>query len=119
MAWKPSYGDAEVAGFFVYIFFGIVRSHSVLSVTRRIIGRWKGLGERNLTVSREKRSDQYSWRTCEVSLSPLVFTWIWVLLCRIVYTCIEAVEGVSFMRGKLRVFAFLIFSLYTCFATSV
>ena len=52
MAWKPSYGDAEVAGFFVYIFFGIVRSHSVLSVRRRIIGRWKGLGEGNPTVDR-------------------------------------------------------------------
>ena len=119
LAWKPSYGDVEVAGFFVYIFFGIVRSHSFLSVTRRIIGRWKGLGERNLTVSRTKGSDQYSWRTCEVSLPPLVFTWKWVLVCGIVYNCIEVVEGVSFMRGKLRVFEFLIFSLYTCFATSV
>ena len=119
MAWKPSYGDAEVAGFFVYILFGIVRSHSVLSVTRRIIGRWKALGERDPTVSRAKGSDQYPWRMCEVSLPPLVFTWKWVLLCRIVYTCIEAVEGVSFMRGKLRVFEFLIFSLCTCFATSM
>ena len=109
----------KLLGFFVYIFFGIVRSHSVLSVTRHIIGRWKGLGERNPTVSRAKGSDQYSWRMCEVSIPPLVFTWKWVLLCRIVYTCIEAVEEVSFMRGKLRVFAFLIFSLYTCFATSV
>ena len=80
MAWKPSYGDVEVAGFFVYILFGTVRSHSVLSVTRRIIGRWKGLGERNPTVSREKGSDQYLWRTCEVSLPPLVFTWIWVFI---------------------------------------
>ena len=62
MAWKPSYGDAEVARFSVYLFFGIVRSHSVLSVMRRIIGRWKGLGERNPTVSRAKRSDQYRSR---------------------------------------------------------
>ena len=108
----------KLLGFCLHILWNSLFS-LVLSVMRRIIGRWKGLGERNPTVSRAKRSDQYSWRTYEVSPSPLVFTWIWVLLCRIVYTCIEAVEGLSFMRGKLRVFAFLIFSLYTCFATSV
>ena len=87
----------------------------MLRVTRRIIGRWKGLGERNPTVSRAKGSNQYSWRTCEVSLPPLVSTWKWVLLCRIVYTCIEAVEGVSFMRGKLRGISDVFFIYLFCY----
>ena len=60
-AWKPSYRDAEVAGFFVYIFFGIVHCRQGIGTRRpitytsprgrkwqRSLGRyWSGLGETN------------------------------------------------------------------------
>ena len=59
MAWKPSYGNVEVARFFVYSFPGLVHSCSFLRVIWHIIPHWKGLGEGNPTVSRVKEPDQY------------------------------------------------------------
>jgi len=47
---------------------GAVRSRSVFGFSRCIIYRWKGLGEGNPTSSRVKESEQYSWRTWEISV---------------------------------------------------
>ena len=97
MAWKPSYGDVEVAGFFcLHILWNSLFSLSFehhRTYYRLLERSWReesnGVkGEANASINGEH---------VKLVLPPLVFTWIWVLLCRIVYICIEAVEGVSFM----------------------
>ena len=113
MVWKPSYGDAEVAGCFVYLFSGQVRSHSIIGVTGPIIHRWKGRGEANPTARRAKESGEYSWRTSKISVSSLIFMWKWAVLCRLVYTCMKADEGDSFCAREVTGIGFgFIFFIY-------